>query len=436
MTSRKTDFDKALRKAEAARKVAGATGPATNAGAAEKVQPRQPPKGASRLGDVEDDFGLPEVDSAEDLQQRRSLLECLGLIRSLARSTSGALGLQAVGASSVIASLIINRSPSVREEVCRTIETVSSAAAAAQAQGGEGEGYVGQEGTGASTALESVATDLLAGALFDKEHAVRITAARAIGAVFHPLHKVGSKRVLKALDSGDSMVRRAAVGALGSIHQMAHHKYFSRSLARTGHKANERQTEEAGDHGDGGLLGAVLNRLFVKDRGVRISSACAVLEMCSLSREEESLPAELRSKRQFMRDGCCWGAEGVSDMILARLRQAVDEGSVSTAPTLSPMHSPLVFNQMPSKKSSMSITRARVTKGSDRASCSAGKGTDVEKWRGGGVKEAEKGTTDYRSKHGASVKDVADGRSREDEYTEEDDVQLEGLRLLLYLIGK
>jgi len=176
--------------------------------------PRKLPKGGgtpsrNRIGDIEDDFGLPECDSEEDLQQRRSLLECLGLIRSLARSPAGALALQEGGACAITASLIVNRSPSVREGVCRTIESISSAATAAQAQGKGDEGQGEGEGTGAGgdAALDSVATDLLAGALFDREHAVRITAARAIGAVYDPSHRVASKRVLKALDSADAMVR-------------------------------------------------------------------------------------------------------------------------------------------------------------------------------------------------------------------------------------
>ena len=237
------DFDKALRKAEAAHKVAGASGSAGNTGKGQgegrgcqktpakepfdtqkrptdmltlagTALPRKLPKGGgtpsrNRLGDIEDDFGLPECDSEEDLQQRRSLLECLGLIRSLAQSPAGALALQAEGACAITASLIVNRSPSVREEVCRTIESISSAATAAHARGRGGEGRGGGEGTGAGgdKALDSVATDFLAGALFDREHVVRITAARAIGAVYDPSHRVGSKRVLKALDSADAMVR-------------------------------------------------------------------------------------------------------------------------------------------------------------------------------------------------------------------------------------
>ena len=240
------------------------------------------------------------------------------------------------------------------------------------------------------------------------------------------------------------LLRRAAVGALGSIHRVAHHKYFSHVLARKSQKATGERRDGGGGDGDGGLTGAVLARLFSKDRGVRISSACAVLEMCSLSAEEEALPAELRSKRQFVRDDCCWGAEGVSDVILARLRQAVEEGSVSTAPTLSPMHSPLASSHslMPMPKASASSSRGGIAKGlgSHRASSAAGKGTDVGKRRGGGgggVDVGQEGETGAHGERetGKTGRNAGKGGERAEEFAEEDAIQLEGLRLLLYLIG-
>jgi hypothetical protein len=418
VSARKSDYDKALRKAEAARKVAGANGPAGGEkGASVPLPPKKPATGASQLGYVEDDFGLPELDSEEDMQQRRSISECLGLIRALSRSPAGALALENAGGCGVVASLIVNRSLSVREEVCRTIETLSSAVAAAR----RGIGGNAVEGAGEGEGSDSMATDLLAGALFDREYDVRMTAARALGTVYDPSHRVGAKRVLKALGSSDPMVRRAAVGALGSIHRVAHHKYFVQRLGKMGQKPVGGGEQSAVD-GDGGLLSTVLTRLFVKDRGVRISSACAVLEMCALSKEEEALPAEMRSRRQFTRDSCCWGAEGVADMILSRLRQAVDEGVVSTTPALSPVHSPLSFAHSPMAKSVNSRSRGAVSKGNSRTSSPAGKDRIVHRRTGEGM---EKNGRNF----GAVRGEEADGR-RDDE-----DLQLEGLRLLLCLIG-
>ena len=240
------------------------------------------------------------------------------------------------------------------------------------------------------------------------------------------------------------LLRRAAVGALGSIHRVAHHKYFSHALVGKSQKATgERRDGEGGD-GDGGLTGAVIARLFSKDRGVRISSACAVLEMCSLSTEEKALPAELRSKRQFVRDDCCWGAEGVADVILARLRQAIEEGFVSTAATLSPMHSPLASSHslMPVPKASASGARGGIAKGlgSHRVSSAAGQGPHAGKQRGGrggGVEVGQEGETGAHGEReaGETGRSAGKGGERAEEYAEEDAVQLEGLRLLLYLIG-
>ncbi len=430
--ARKTDYDKALRKAEADRKVAGATGPAGGEMGSSVRQPsKKPATGSTQLGSVEDDFGLPELDSEEDMQQRRSISECLGLIRVLSRSPAGALALQNAGGCTVVASLIVNRSLSVREEVCRTIETLSSAATAAR----RGMGGDMVEGDREGEGSDSMATDLLAGALFDREYDVRMTAARALGTVYEPSHRVGAKRVLKALGSSDPMVRRAAVGALGSIHRVAHHKYFVQRLA--GQKPTGGGDQGAAD-GDGGLLSTVLTRLFVKDRGVRISSACAVLEMCALSMEEEALPAEMRSRRQFTRDSCCWGAEGVADMILSRLRQAVEEGVVSTTPILSPVHSPLASAHSPMAKSVKLGSRGAISKGNHRISSPAGKDRNVHRRKGEGMAKDGGNLGAVRGEEadgGTGGGGGGGGGQRLSKDLDDENLQLEGLRLLLCLIG-
>jgi hypothetical protein len=128
---RELDYDKAVRQAEARRKVAAATG---SADGEQDIGPQPPkPTQGSKVGAVEDDFGLPALDSEEDNQQRRSVLECLDLICCLSASPQGARKLHVAGAVPTVAKLMINRNACVREQVCVTIETVSSAASVAAA---------------------------------------------------------------------------------------------------------------------------------------------------------------------------------------------------------------------------------------------------------------------------------------------------------------
>ena len=191
---RKLDYDKAVRQAEARRKVAAATG---SADGEQDIGPQPPkPTQGSKVGAVEDDFGLPALDSEEDNQQRRSVLECLDLICCLSASPQGARKLHVAGAVPTVAKLMINRNACVREQVCVTIETVSSAAsvaaalhratsngrdsslnaASSEAAGGEVHGTIEDKHSEA-------ASDYLASALFDAEHSVRLTAAHALGKV-------------------------------------------------------------------------------------------------------------------------------------------------------------------------------------------------------------------------------------------------------------
>jgi hypothetical protein len=194
LLSRKLDYDKAFRQAEARRKVAAATG---SANGEQDICPLPPkPTQGSKVGALEDDFGLPALDSEEDNQQRRSVLECLDLICCLSASPQGAHKLHVIGAVPTVAKLMINRNARVREQVCITIETVSSAAsvaaalhratsnghdsslnaASSEAAGGEVHGSIEDEHSEA-------ASDYLASALFDAEHSVRLTAAHALGKV-------------------------------------------------------------------------------------------------------------------------------------------------------------------------------------------------------------------------------------------------------------
>ena len=192
---RKLDYDKAVRQAEARRKVAAATG---SADGEQDIGPQPPkPTQGSKVGAVEDDFGLPALDSEEDNQQRRSVLECLDLICCLSASPQGARKLHVAGAVPTVAKLMINRNACVREQVCVTIETVSSAASVAaalhratsngrdsslNAASSEAAGGGGVHGTIEDKHSEA-ASDYLAIALFDAEHSVRLTAAHALGKV-------------------------------------------------------------------------------------------------------------------------------------------------------------------------------------------------------------------------------------------------------------
>jgi hypothetical protein len=193
LLSRKLDYDKAVRQAEARRKVAAATGPGTGE---QDIGPQPPkPVKGSKVGAVEDDFGLPALDSEEDNQQRRSVLECLDLICSLSASPQGARQLHVGGAVPTVAKLMINRNARVREQVCITIETISSAAndaAAVHRVPSDSRGSSvnaaspDHSGRGRDVTIadaDSAASDYLASALFDAEHAVRLTAARALGKV-------------------------------------------------------------------------------------------------------------------------------------------------------------------------------------------------------------------------------------------------------------
>ena len=110
--------------------------------------------------------------------------------------------------------------------------------------------------------------------------------------VFAPSHKTASKRVLKAIESTDTGVRQTAVGALGSIHQIGHWRYFTQEWNPAQRRAEERSQ---GVGRDGGLMTGVTNRLFHKNQGVRLSAACAVMEMCSMCKEEQALSPRSRS---------------------------------------------------------------------------------------------------------------------------------------------
>lgn len=110
--------------------------------------------------------------------------------------------------------------------------------------------------------------------------------------VFGPSHKVASRRVLKAIESGDAGVRQTAVGALGSIHQIGHWRYFTQEWNPAQKKAEER-SQRIGR--DGGLMTGVINRLFHINQGTRLSASCAIMEMCSMCKEEQALSPTSRS---------------------------------------------------------------------------------------------------------------------------------------------
>ena len=108
--------------------------------------------------------------------------------------------------------------------------------------------------------------------------------------VFMPSHRLASRRVLKALDSADAGVRQAAVGALGSMHQIGHWRYFTTEWNPRATRAEGRRLGR-----DGGLLTGVTNRLFHKNQSTRLSASCAIFEMCSMCKEEHALSPRIRS---------------------------------------------------------------------------------------------------------------------------------------------
>ena len=129
--AREASYATALRKADAARKVAGAgagEGDATaihvDAGCVWYLPIPKTGQGSShawphlctyrcvfegKAGSVEPDFGLPPRDSEEDMQQCRTVRECLSLMCLLCKCREGALALHAAGAVTTVASLVVNR---------------------------------------------------------------------------------------------------------------------------------------------------------------------------------------------------------------------------------------------------------------------------------------------------------------------------------------
>ena len=84
-----------------------------------------------------------------------------------------------------------------------------------------------------------------------------------------------------------------------------------------------------------------MNGFFHARRSVRLSAACAALEMCALGEDEEALSPRVRCTREHIADSCGWGAEAVVDEILGRLQQEVLGAGGINESGLSPLHSPL-----------------------------------------------------------------------------------------------
>ena len=101
-----------------------------------------------------------------------------------------------------------------------------------------------------------------------------------------------------------AQVRKCAVGAAGCIHQDGHWKYFVElDKAKREKRVHSHEDESwggvsgGGDVRDGGLLQEMLNRLFHRRTGTRLSAVCAIMEMCSWCEGEDRMSPRVRSER-------------------------------------------------------------------------------------------------------------------------------------------
>ena len=182
-----------------------------------------------------------------------------------------------------------------------------------------------------------------------------------------------------------------------------------------------------------GLLAGVVNGFFHARRSVRLSAACAALEMCALSEDEEALSPRVRCTREHIADSCGWGAEAVVDEILGRLQQEVLGAGGINESGLSPLHSPLASPMAKAR----GVKHAR---GKSPAASEKSDGTSRPRTGGshGSVQHragtSTAGSHTSRGTHGDGKPPQAAGGG-EDEETDEAVLQLEGLRLLLHVLG-